>query len=86
MPKARYRFSRSDSIKGFLSKNRPSTDALGALAVWQDGHADRDFSKHIDEDEQLVAELSWNESDDSAGPSLDDACSKFGVARTHEIV
>lgn len=84
MPKSRYRFSRSDSMEGFLSRDRPSTDALKVLAIWRDDHAGRNFSKEVDEDEQLVAALSWNDSDDLAGPSLDKACRKFGVMCTHE--
>jgi hypothetical protein len=84
MPNAQYRFTRKDGIEGFLSKNRPSTDALGALHMWREGRAEREFTVQVDEDEQLVAELSWNEADGSAGQELDAACGKLGVTRTYE--
>lgn len=37
----------------------------------------------VDEDEQLVADLTWSETDPSAGPSLDNACDKFGIERSY---
>lgn len=82
MPSGRYRFARkSNSIEGFASRNRPSTDALNVVNIWSNAQPQRSFSILGDEDEQLLADLSWSEADISAGPNLDDTCDKFGVER-----
>ena len=84
MPSGRYRFVRnSNSIEGFGSTNRPSTDALNVVNIWSSGQPQRSFTILIDEDEQLVADLTWSESDPSAGPSLDGTCNKFGIERSY---
>lgn len=84
MPSGRYKFVRkSNSIEGFVSRNRPSTDALKAVNIWSNVQPQRSFTILVDEDEQLLADLSWSEIDTSAGPSLDDACDKFGVERSY---
>lgn len=85
MNRVRYRFVRKDkSINGFLSSNTPSTDALKALGKWSNAHPQRGYTKLVDEEEQLLVELSWSESDDSAGPDLDEFCNEFGVNRSYE--
>ena len=85
MNRARYRFVRKNkSIKGFLSSNSPSTDALNAVDNWSNAKPQRSYTTLVDENEQLLVELSWSESDDSAGPDLEESCHKFGVNRFHE--
>jgi hypothetical protein len=80
----RYRFTRDGrGVAGFMSPNRPSTDALSALSVWSGAQQGREHVVVIDEDEQLVADLSWREADSSAGPDLDSACLKVGVNRSY---
>jgi hypothetical protein len=84
MPSGRYKFVRkNNSVEGFVSRNRPSTDALGAVTIWSNAHPQRSFNILIDEDEQFVADLTWSESDPSAGASLDNACDKFGIERSY---
>ncbi len=85
MPSGRYKFSRSNgSIEGFCSKNTPSTDALNALLAWSSTRSERKYDVTSDNDELLMAKLSWSEGDSSAGPDLDDACGKVGVERSYE--
>lgn len=84
MPSGRYKFVRkNNSIEGFVSGNRPSTDALNALHIWSNAQPQRSFTILVDEDEQLLANLSWSETDTSAGPSLEAACDKRGVERSY---
>ena len=84
MASAEYRFNRSKDVSGFLSQNTPSTDALNALQRWSGGQKGRSYKKKIDEDELLIAQLSWEEGDVNAGPDLDAQCSKCGVERYFE--
>lgn len=82
MPSGCYKFVRKDnSIEGFMSRNRPSTDALNALHIWSNVRSQRGFAVLVDEDEQLTANLSWNEADTSAGASLEAVCDECGVER-----
>ena len=85
MPSGRYKFVRkNNSVEGFVSKNRPSTDALNVVNIWSNAQPQRSFTILVDEDEQLVADLTWDETDpSSAGPSFDDACDKFGIERSY---
>lgn len=81
----RYKFKRrNNSSEGFLSRNRASTDALNALDNWSNAQSQRTYTVLDDEEELLLAELSWNELDDSVGPDLDKACQTFGVDRSPE--
>lgn len=82
MTKARYKFERSSSVPGFLSTSQVSTDALNALAERQDGDSERDFEVVADE-EEIVADLAWDDSSESAGYDLEAACQKHGVVRSH---
>lgn len=85
MPSCCYKFSRSArSIKGFFSRNTPSTDALNGLLAWSSTRSERRYEVITDNDELLMAKLSWSEGDSSAGPDLDDACGKVGVERSYE--
>lgn len=84
MTTARYKFQRSkNSINGFLSKNRASTDALNALSIWSNSKPQRIYNVLSDQDEELLVELTWQESDSSAGPELEDASIKVGIERFH---
>lgn len=84
MPSARYKFVRkNDNIEGFLSKNRASTDALNALTIWLNSNPQRSYIIVNDEDEQILVDLSWSETDISAGECLEDACNKFGIERSY---
>ena len=79
-----YRFvRRPDSVEGFFSQNSASTDVLNALAFWQHGTDHRSFSTEKDEENLLVAKLSWADVDDTAGADLDKQCQKYGVDRRY---
>jgi hypothetical protein len=82
MPNARYSFRRGKGLSGFFSTHRASTDALNALQVWVES-AGRSYEVLEDEDDELVVDLSFNESDASAGPDLDQASEKYGVERAY---
>lgn len=81
---AKYLFVRDDrSASGFLSKNRASTDSMNALEEWVSFAAGREYSigsdADADTDNQLVATLTLQQSDTSAGHDLQKCCTKFGV-------
>jgi hypothetical protein len=80
----KYRFTRrANSVTGFFSKNRASTDALAALANWRDQGVGREFNVDDDQEEQIVATLTFDLSDRvTAGVQLDELCEKHGVERT----
>lgn len=86
MPTARYKFSRDhrNIEKGFMSRNNPSTDALSTLLTWKSAKGDREYRILEDNDEALRVEISWSDSDPSAGPDLNSACKNFGLSRTYE--
>jgi len=81
MPLAEYRFVRNRNVSGFLSENRPSTDALNALERWHTGNNGRSYDIKHDEDEFLIAQLFWQEGDADACSDLDTACCQSGVVR-----
>lgn len=83
MASAKYKFERDNGPSGFLRTERASTDALSALSKWKVGHEGRDYEESKDEEELLVATLSWSEVDESVGRDLDTACQKYGVSRTY---
>jgi hypothetical protein len=84
MPTARYKFSRdTTSMKGFQSGNRASTDAINALSEWSNAVVSRSYEVQFEEDETLVADITWNETGSTAGKNLDDLCCRFGVTRSH---
>ena len=82
MTRATYSFERASGLAGFFSTNRVSTDALNALQMWI-GTNERAYDVKSDGDDLLVAELSFQEDDHSAGPDLDKACTKYGVQRNY---
>lgn len=85
MPSGRYRFvRRSNSIEGFVSKNRASTDAIGVLEIWSKDRPQRSYNILIDEDDELVADLTWSETDFSVGTSLENACDELGIECSYE--
>ncbi len=83
MPTARYKFVRDVGVEGFLSRNRPSTDALSAVSHWSSGATGRSHVVQVDEDDRLIADLTWSEADQTAGPDLDNLCRGVGVVRSH---
>ena len=83
MPTGRYWFTRSSGINGFFSNNRASTDALNALSEWSSKQTRRSYEELKDEDETLLARLSWSESDIDAGQDLDNACLSCGVEHSY---
>ena len=84
MPNARYKFVRkSNSIEGFFSTNRVSTDARNVLQSWEYGKPERSYNIIDDEDEQILVDLSWSETDISAGLDLENASNKLGIERSY---
>jgi hypothetical protein len=71
-------------IKGFMSSQRATTDALNALSQWKGGDPGRSHRSVSDEDaeDMLIVELTTSSDDDSAGLDLDAACIKHGLKRT----
>ena len=80
MPTGCYSFTRSKSIEGLFSKNRESTDALSALDEWSSKQTERRF-EILEDNETLLARLSWSESDKNARQDLNNACLRCGVER-----
>jgi hypothetical protein len=78
-----YRFTRlPNSVPGFFSKNRASTDALNVLSRWRSMGAQRDFDIHVDKEDEFVAALSFLDIDqNSARDDLDALCKEHGVER-----
>lgn len=83
--KGKYRFTRSaNSVSGFFSKNRASTDALAALTRWREMGTARDFEVHDDQDHEIVATLTFDKADQGLGAEhLDALCHEYGVERTY---
>lgn len=81
MPQAKYLFNRADGMEGFFNTNRPSTDALNVLQSWI-SKSSRSYKVVKDEDDQLIAILSFDDDDESAGTDLDSSCQSEGVKRS----
>lgn len=82
MIKAKYRFERlTNSAIGFGRTNRPSTDASGALHRWATAQPGRAYTKLVDDDQILEAEIICDPSDVHAGAHLDMLCAEHGVQR-----
>lgn len=78
----KYRFTRSsESVAGFLSQNRASTDAIGALEKWQRMEKKRRYDIESDEDDELIAMLTFESSDEVAGCHIDALCIEYGLDR-----
>lgn len=82
MAEAKYTFIRkTDHPSGFLSANRPSTDAVSALSHWSGESDGRSYEEIADDDMALIARLYWHEQDVRAGTDLNALCDQFGVRR-----
>lgn len=83
---AAYRFTRDyTSPAGFMSKQRPSTDAMNVLANWEALGAGRMYDVVEDADDYLVAKLSFLTADtDKAATGFNSLCATFGIK--HEVV
>lgn len=80
-----YRFVRChSSVEGFISSNRPSTDAIKAIDAWANAKSERSYVVVQDEDEFLVSQLTWGLSDSCAGGDLDEISHKCGVKYSFE--
>ncbi|SOZ05321.1 hypothetical protein [Cupriavidus taiwanensis] len=73
-----------NSHTGFQSANRASTDAINSLEQWKSKGIDRDYQVQHDNDNELVAMLTIDVRDTTAGPDLDAECAQYGV--THATV
>lgn len=82
MPTARYKFFRDTSMRGFLSGNRASTDAINAVSDWSNAASGRSYELQSEADETVVVDIMWSELDDTADVNLDDLCRKCGVTRS----
>lgn len=86
MPTAIYQFTRGSntkdgSISALFSQNRTSTDALIALTKWCSEASNRRYETVKEIDEELVATLTWEDSDHRAGSSLEVNCESVGIIR-----
>lgn len=86
MSKAVYRFARgAETSEGklsvFFSRNGAGTDALNALEKWRSDAPDRAYKTIEDADDKLIAMLTWADSDQNAGPSLEMHCERVGITR-----
>lgn len=79
MPSGKYKFTGDGSIVRFLSRNRPSTDALNVVHRWRDMFPGRTFETIEDTDNHLVAKLSVADGDEAAGPQLQALGVQHGV-------
>lgn len=83
MTSATYGFTRKPF--GAIGRpNRPSTDALGVLWRWRALSQAREYEILVDEDERLVARLTWAEGDARAGPDLDAQCDGVAIERNFQ--
>ena len=81
MTGAKDSFKRGEGPGALSNTSHASTDALKALQKWV-GKGNRSYEVELDEDDELVAVLTFEQEDISAGPQLDDACEEHGVKRT----
>lgn len=79
---ATYKFSRSESLNGLLSKNPTSKDALNALQAWCN-YPGRSFEQLRDESENFIARLVFNKHDTFASLHLESECAECGVYKTY---
>lgn len=77
-----YIFTRDDqSASGFMSPNRASTDAAGVVINWS-ASAGRSYQILQDQDDLLIATLSYQEADErAAAEDLQRMCTKRGLKR-----
>ncbi len=79
---ATYKFLRSESLNGFLSRNQLSTDAQQALQSWCN-YPGRSFKTVGREGKELVAKLRFDKHDTFASLHLESECEEFGVYKTY---
>lgn len=84
MPSGKFKFAGDGSIVRFMSRNRPSTDALNVLHRWRDMQPGRSFETIEDTDDHIIAKLIFADSDESARPHLQQLGSQHGVE--HEFL
>ena len=77
-----YIFTRDDkSASGFMSPNRASTDAAGVVSNWS-ASAGRSYQTLQDQDDLLIAKLSYQEDDErAAADDLNRRCADKGIKR-----
>jgi len=77
-----YIFSRDDqSIPGFMSPDRASTDAIGVVTNWS-AWVGRSHQILQDQDDLLIAKLSYQEADERlAADDLNRRCAEQGLKR-----
>lgn len=77
-----YIFTRDDkSVSGFMSPNRASTDAAGVVNNWS-ASAGRSCQILQDQDDLLIAKLSYQEADKrAAADDLNRRCAEQGLKR-----
>jgi hypothetical protein len=80
-----WRFSRAKSPSGFFSRNRLSTDAIGALSQWAATDPRRSFTiiEGGEDEPTVVATLTTVTDDTVAGSQLDTLCEQVGVDREY---
>ncbi len=66
-----------------FGNNRVSTDALNVLHGWAAQGPGRSFDviEGLEDDDRMVAQMTLNTSDQTAGTHLDEQCFKHGVVR-----
>ncbi len=77
-----YIFTRDDkSISGFMRSNRASTDAIGMVVNWS-ASAGRSCQTLQDQDDLLIAKLSYQEEgEQAAADDLNRRCTELGLKR-----
>ena len=77
-----YIFTRDDqSVSGFMSPNRASTDAVGVVINWS-ASAGRSYQILQDQDDLVIAKLSYQEDDErAAADDLNRRCADKGIKR-----
>ena len=77
-----YIFTRDDqSVSGFMSPNRASTDAVGVVVNWT-ASAGRSYQILQDQDDLVIAKLSYQKADErAAADDLNRRCTEQGLKR-----
>jgi hypothetical protein len=79
MPKVEFKFEREPCYEQIYNRNRASTDALGVIVNWADPDMERSYDVHIDEDEFVIASLSYGAGDTDAENELIQRCRRVHV-------
>lgn len=83
MASSTWKFIRHNDVNGFLSANRPSTDAISALEAWCSNceTGSRAYEQINISDDYIEAKLTYNDNDHESGNELDKYCFNHGVKR-----